>query len=195
MTNAQRDAVRQWVDANLKACPKCGNENWVVLERLWSVTGLPIGSEVPGSLPTTVSTIVKCDECGVELVEPIKAISLLARTEGRYRGSVHSKPERTDAMFRAIAAAASRGKTVTYQQLETATGLPARFQARQLEYIRDEICRRHGRPWLTVIVVQKWIGEPSSGWFPADLDKPDDLATFRKNMEQKVFDYDWSSVE
>ena len=69
-----------------------------------------------------------------------------------------------------LVAAAKAGETLTYKELGDRIGLHHRPLRFVLDYIRDEICRRHGLPMLNAIVGNADTGMPGESWLPAGLD-------------------------
>lgn len=65
-------------------------------------------------------------------------------------------------LARPIIKAAMRGETLTYQQMEDATGLPKFGLGQHLAKLEDW-CSKNGLPPLTVCVVLGGSGRPSDG--------------------------------
>ena len=68
------------------------------------------------------------------------------------------KPAKTDEVFSELVKAAQGMRTVTYGELANSAKLAKPGIGRPLGYIRDEVCRARGLPWLTVIAVN-FIGD------------------------------------
>ena len=64
-----------------------------------------------------------------------------------------SIPAKTDIVFDRLTKAAREMRTVRYADLADECGLAAAGIGMQLGYIRDEVCRAKGLPWLTAIAV------------------------------------------
>ena len=112
-------------------------------------------------------------------------------------------PAKTEAVFAHLTEAAREMRIVKYGDLADAVGLAAPGLGMQLGYIRDEVCRARGLPWLTAIAVGGKSGLPSvSGFFPDDgciSLKPktshDDFRVCWRAMVLAVFAIDCSTVE
>lgn len=106
------------------------------------------------------------------------------------------KPKGTDAVFTALVESARRMRTVTYEDLGAAAGLPAVSMGSRVGYIRDAVCRPRGLPWLSVIAVSKKTGRPGNAFLPDGMSLDDqDLETWWRAMVLLVFSTDWSGVE
>ncbi len=106
-------------------------------------------------------------------------------------------PAKTDDVFHRLASAARDMRIVRYIELASDVGLAAVGIGQPLGYIRDEVCRARGLPWLTAIAVAK-DGLPSGGFLPGDSSislNPDDFKVWWKAMVLQVFATDWSTVE
>lgn len=101
---------------------------------------------------------------------------------GAYAGGVNIY-ERASQAWAVLAWAARHRQTITYQQLNQATGMHAAGLGRVLEPIQ-EYCRARGLPPLTVLAVQKDTGLPGRGFTAAQ-------AVQVASDQAKVFDYDW----
>ena len=111
-----------------------------------------------------------------------------------------TKPAMTDDVFRHLASAARDMRIVRYIDLASDVGLAAVGIGQPLGYIRDEVCRARGLPWLTAIAVAK-DGLPSAAFFPddsgisLDLENRGDFKVWWRAMVLQVFATDWSTVE
>lgn len=106
------------------------------------------------------------------------------------------KPAKTDEVFSELVKAARAMRTVTYGELAERARLAKPGIGRPLGYIRDEVCRARGLPWLTVIAVNGKTGRPGDSFLPrgAGMD-PDDLEVWWRAMVLQVFATDWRGVE
>ena len=88
--------------------------------------------------------------------------------------------------------------TITYGDLAEQVGAHQRNMNRPLGYIRDEICRRHGLPWLSVLAVNARSRWPGNAWTQDDgvkIRKEEDGKRIWRGMVLQVYAYDWSGVE
>ena len=111
-----------------------------------------------------------------------------------------TKPAKTDDVFRHLASAARDMRLVTYGELAREVGLANLGTGKPLGYIRDEVCRARGLPWLNAIAVAK-DGLPGEAFFPDDSglslnpENRDDFKVWWKAMVLQVFATDWSTVD
>jgi hypothetical protein len=109
-------------------------------------------------------------------------------------------PAQTEEVFEYLKRAAREMRTVTYGEIAADTGLAAPGTGFPLGYVRDEVCRARGLPWLTAIAVNAGTKLPGGSFFPdgaglsADLES-DDLRIWWRAMVLQVFATDWSAVE
>ena len=85
-------------------------------------------------------------------------------------------------------------RTITYGELGPKVGLPPRFLGPQLGYIRDHVCRAHGRPWLAAIAVNTGTMRPGDGFVPEGMNLNADDDHWWRGMVLQVYAYDWSDV-
>ena len=108
-------------------------------------------------------------------------------------------PMHTREVFEFLKRCAGQMRTVHYDEIsKNAGGFAPRGIGKILGYIRDDICRPRGLPWLSVIAVGK------NSWIPGDdyfgmpvlegVDRPTQERIWR-GMVLQVFAYDWSRVE
>ena len=106
-----------------------------------------------------------------------------------------SMPAGTETVFKRLKESAREMRTVRYMDLAEEAGLAAVGLGQPLGYIRDEVCRAHGLPWLTSIAVAK-NGVPGPGFFVGtDLTLGEDFEVWWRAMVLQVFATDWSSIE
>ena len=109
-------------------------------------------------------------------------------------------PKKTQEIFDHLKRAAREMRTVTYGELAKSAGLANQGVAKPLGYIRDEVCRARGLPWLTAIAVAKDTRQPNDGFSPDDdsvrlnWTKPD-FRVWWRSMVLLVFATDWSEIE
>ena len=108
-------------------------------------------------------------------------------------------PEKTDRVFSLLKEAARDRRCITYEELGKKASLAPIGIGKQLEYIRDDVCRKRRLPWLTAIAVRKWIELPADGFAPEQscisMEPLEDFKVWWKGMVQLVFDADWTEVE
>ena len=86
------------------------------------------------------------------------------------------------------------GQLVGYAELLEPLGIFTR-ESLHLIYIRDEVCRKHGRPWLNALVVLVETGMPSDGWAPECIVQDGSTEHWWRGMVHQVHEYNWSDVE
>ncbi len=89
-------------------------------------------------------------------------------------------------------------RTVTYKELAKSAKLAQPGIGLPLGYIRDEVCRARGLPWLTVIAVSsdRWL--PGAAYLPTGATiemEPGDFRVWWRAMVLQVFATDWRDVE
>lgn len=109
-------------------------------------------------------------------------------------------PAKTGEVLQYLKKAAREMRIVTYGEIASDAGLAASGTGSPLGYIRDEVCRTRGLPWLTAIAVNAGTKLPGGSFFPdgagleADLES-DDFRIWWRAMVLQVFATDWSAVE
>lgn len=107
-------------------------------------------------------------------------------------------PKYTPEILAELKRCADAMTTITYGDLAERVGAHQRNTNRPLGYIRDEICRRHGRPWLSVLAVNAKSRWPGNAWTQDDsiqVLKEEDGKRIWRGMVLQVYAYDWSGVE
>ena len=108
-----------------------------------------------------------------------------------------AKPKGTDKVYAELVKAAREMRTVPYGSLAEAAGLAKPGIGRPLGYIRDQVCRPRGLPWLTVIAVAA-DGLPSEAYLPSDSTmslQPGDQRIWWRAMVLQVFATPWHAIE
>jgi hypothetical protein len=103
-------------------------------------------------------------------------------------------PAKTREVFDYLKQCADEMRTVTYGEVAEKTGLFAPGLTHQLAYIRDEVCRRRGVPWISAIVVNAQNHRPGHAFLPEGVTFGDDGHRLWRGMVLHVFAFDWSSV-
>ncbi|MXZ46885.1 MAG: hypothetical protein F4Z08_07860 [Chloroflexi bacterium] len=95
--------------------------------------------------------------------------------------------------------AARAGTTLTYKELGEKIELHHRPLRYALDFIRDDICRRHGLPLLNSIVVNGDTGEPGDGWLPdgvhADLSEEQARVRALADWDAKLKEFGFSASQ
>ena len=107
-------------------------------------------------------------------------------------------PPKTPAIFKRLKQCASDLTTISYGDLVDGTGILPIAVGKHLEYIRDEVCRKHGWPWLSVLAVSTDTRRPGEGWLPPEgikIADERDRERLWRGMVLQVYGYDWSGVE
>ena len=103
-------------------------------------------------------------------------------------------PAKTGEVFEYVKRCATEMRTVTYKEIACAVGLAKPGVAYPLGYIRDEICRKQGLPWLTVIVVNADTRRPGEKFLPNEVEFGQDNELLWRGMVLQVFSYPWERV-
>ena len=109
-----------------------------------------------------------------------------------------TKPAKTDEVFSERVKAAQGMRTVTYWSLAKSAKLAKPGVGLPLGYIRDEVCRARGLPWLTVIAVGSDTWLPGDAYLPTGARmemEPGDFRVWWRAMVLQVFATDWRGVE
>lgn len=105
-----------------------------------------------------------------------------------------SAPAKTREVFDILSERAREMRTVSYKELAEATDLTAAGVGTQLRYIRDEICRNRGLPWLNAIAVNSDSRFPGDRFLPDDHEWGDSEERLWRGMVLQVFAYDWRDI-
>jgi hypothetical protein len=103
-------------------------------------------------------------------------------------------PAKAREVFEYLKGCADEMRTVTYKEVADETDLAPVGLGHQLGYIRDEICRKRGLPWLSAIVVSSETRKPGSGFVPGDVSFGDEGNRLWRGMVLHVFAFDWDAV-
>ena len=107
-------------------------------------------------------------------------------------------PKHTPAIFEVLKQCADDMTAISYGDLAERVGVHPRNVNRPLGYIRDVVCRPHGRPWLSVLAVNAKSRWPGNAWTNDDsvqILKEEDGKRIWRGMVLQVYAYDWSGVE
>lgn len=103
-------------------------------------------------------------------------------------------PAKTREAFEYLKKCARQMRTVSHDELASATGLAPIGIGHQLGYIRDDICRKRQLPWLSAIAVNVDTWQPGHSFLPDDVDFGDEGARLWRGMVLHVFAFDWDAV-
>ncbi len=104
-------------------------------------------------------------------------------------------PAKTLDVFEYLKQCAGERRTATYLEIADEVGLMPMGLGRQLNYIRDEICRPKGLPWLSALAVNEKTRMPGAGWLPDEtITSSDNLPLFWGGIVLQVFATNWSNV-
>lgn len=107
-----------------------------------------------------------------------------------------SIPAKTREVFEYLKGCASQMRTVTYKEIAEEVNLAKPGVGRPLGYIRDDICRSRGLPWLSAIVVNTHTDRPGRSFMPEGISLTDiDKELLWRGMVIQVFAFDWLSVD
>ena len=105
-------------------------------------------------------------------------------------------PKNTEAVLKLLKQCARDMRTVTYGDIAEQCGGTAVGAGYPIGYIRDEICRKNGLPWLSVIAVSGSDMRPGGNYLPEDVHIPEELQEhWWRGMVSQVYAHDWSGVE
>ena len=104
-------------------------------------------------------------------------------------------PAKTAEVLELLKQSAAHMRTITYGEIAERCGLAALGVNSPLDHIRDKVCRANGRPWLSVIAVNKRCMRPGDDFLPEEVTLPDDeTEIWWRGMVLQVYAYDWSNV-
>ena len=103
-------------------------------------------------------------------------------------------PAKTREVFEYLKLCADQMRTVTYGELAKECALAPSGIGYQLGYVRDEICRKRGLPWLSAIAVNTDTRRPGGSFLPEGVALGDDGDRLWRGMVLHVFAFNWSSV-
>jgi alkylated DNA nucleotide flippase Atl1 len=109
-------------------------------------------------------------------------------------------PKNSQAVFEHLRLLAKRMRVESYGEIAEAIGMKeerhiAPISLRSpLGFIRDEICRARGLPWLNALAVNgdKWL--PGDSFLPPGVAFDKDEQVLWRGMVLAVFSYPWESI-
>ncbi|MCZ7682414.1 MAG: hypothetical protein M5U28_27945 [Sandaracinaceae bacterium] len=103
-------------------------------------------------------------------------------------------PAKTREVYAYLKACASQMRTVHYGEIAEHVGLAAAGMGVPLRFIRDEVCRKHGFPWLNALAVSADDWRPGKMFLPEGVDVDRDEELLWRGMVLQVFVFDWESI-
>ena len=109
-------------------------------------------------------------------------------------------PKNTEAVFNRLKLSAERMRVETYGEIAAAIGktegrkIAAVSLSRPLGFIRDEICRPQGLPWLNALAVSADDWHPGDSFLPSGVAFGQDERVLWRGAVLAVFAYPWESV-
>ena len=104
-------------------------------------------------------------------------------------------PAKTAEVLELLKQRADEMRTITYGEIAEQCGLAAPGVGYPVGYIRDQVCRAQGRPWLSVLAVSTRDMRPGGSFLPDEMTIPDDeTEVWWRGMVLQVYAYDWSDV-
>jgi hypothetical protein len=109
-------------------------------------------------------------------------------------------PKNTEVVFRHLKKLAAQMRTATYGEVAEAIGSAEKrviapiSLSQPLAFIRDEICRPRGLPWLYGIVVNANSWLPGDSFLPEGVALGDDQRVLWRGAVLAVFAYPWGTV-
>lgn len=109
-------------------------------------------------------------------------------------------PKNSKAVFEYLRRAASDMRTATYGEIAQAIGLDESRQIapvslnHPLAFIRDEICRRRGLPWLNALAVNAETRLPGDSFLPQGIAFGEDDRILWRGAVLAVYGYPWTTV-
>src|SRR5687768_7155451 len=94
-------------------------------------------------------------------------------------------------VFEFLKKCAAQMRTVSYGEIAESVRLAPTGIGYQLGYIRDNICRERGLPWLNAIGVNKTTWRPGDSFLPDGFARGRDEERMWRGMVLQVFAYDW----
>jgi hypothetical protein len=105
-------------------------------------------------------------------------------------------PAKTTEVFEYLKVCASKMRTVSYGEIaeQPQVKLSPVGLGHQLGYIRDQVCRERGLPWLNAIAVNAGTWRPGDSFLPVGVSVGRDEERMWRGMVLQVFVYDWEQV-
>lgn len=111
-----------------------------------------------------------------------------------------SAPKNSQAVFEHLKMLASQMRVESYGEIAAAIGkaegrpIAPVSLSYPLGFIRDEICRKHGLPWLNALAVNgdSWL--PGDSFLPSGVAFGNDDRVLWRGAVLAVFGYPWESV-
>ncbi len=113
-------------------------------------------------------------------------------------------PANSKAVYDYLMQLAGEMRTITYGEIGAEIGrregrapVAAQSLNRPLRFIRDEVCRKNGLPWLNVLAVNNETRMPGDAFLPAGTDFGGELdeRVLWRGAVLAVFAYPWDKVD
>jgi hypothetical protein len=107
-----------------------------------------------------------------------------------------SMPAKTKEVFEYLKRCATDMRTVSYREIaeQPQVKLAPVGLGLQLGYIRDQVCRERGLPWLNAIAVNSETRRPGDSFLPVGVAIGRDEERLWRGMVLQVFVFDWDQV-
>ena len=109
-------------------------------------------------------------------------------------------PKNTQAVYNRLVRLAGQMRVETYGEIAHAIGeaegreIAPVSLSRPLGFIRDEICRQRGLPWLNALAVSADDWQPGDSFLPPGVAFGDDEKVLWRGTVLSVFAYPWDTV-
>lgn len=110
-------------------------------------------------------------------------------------------PKNSEAVYERLKLLAAHMRVETYGEIAAAIGeaegreIAAVSLNRPLGFIRDEVCRRQGLPWLNALAVNADSWLPGDSFLPAGTAFGEDERVLWRGAVLAVFGYPWDKIE
>ena len=110
-------------------------------------------------------------------------------------------PKNTKAVYDRLTLLAKRMRVETYGEIAAAIGQAENREiapvslSRPLGFIRDQICRQHGLPWLNALAVSADDWHPGDSFLPPGVAFGEDEAVLWRGAVLTVFAYPWDQID
>lgn len=111
-----------------------------------------------------------------------------------------NSPKNSRAVFEHLKLLAKQMRTESYGEIAASIGLDESREIAPvslrfpLGFIRDNICRQRGLPWLNALAVNATTRLPGDSFLPENVAFGDDEAILWRGAVLAVFGYPWDSV-
>jgi len=112
----------------------------------------------------------------------------------------NNAPKNSQQVFEYLKTLASRMRTATYGEIASAIGLEEDREIAPISlnyplgFIRDQICRPRGLPWLNALAVSASTGLPGDSFLPPGVSFGNDECILWRGAVLAVFGYPWEQI-